>query len=228
MDPLTGIAPGPATTSPAALAAGGAPNGSTSALSSDFETFLRMLTTQMRNQDPLNPVDSADFAVQLATFSSVEQQVQTNNLLTGLGAQMATLGMGQFPGWIGLEAEVRAPVRFTGDPVALDAVVDPRADAAELLATNAQGAVVARSALPAESGPVLWTGRNAQGQPLPAGTYTLSVLSQAAGETIASHEAHMRSRVTETRLDGGDVRLGLENGQSVAPSEVIGLRPSQV
>lgn len=227
MDPLTGIAPGIATTSPAAPAASGAPGGSTSALSSDFETFLRMLTAQMRNQDPLNPVDSADFAVQLATFSSVEQQVQTNQLLTGLGAQMATLGMGQFPGWIGLDAEVRAPVRFTGDPVALEAVVDPRADAAELIVTDAQGTVVARSALPAESGPVLWTGRNAQGRPLPAGTYTLSVLSQAAGDTIARHEPHMRSRVTETRLDSGEVRLGLQNGQSVAPSEVIGLRPPQ-
>ncbi|MDZ7711308.1 MAG: flagellar hook capping FlgD N-terminal domain-containing protein [Roseovarius sp.] len=228
MEPLTGIATGPAATSPAALAAGGAPDGGgTGALSSDFETFLQMLTTQMRNQDPLNPVESADFAVQLATFSSVEQQVQTNELLTGLGAQMATLGMGDFPGWIGLEAEVRAPVRFSGDPVALEAVVDPRADAAELVVTDAQGAVVARSALPAESGPVLWTGRDPQGQPLPAGTYTLSVLSQAAGETIASHDAHMRSRVTETRLDGGEVRLGLDNGQSVAPDQVIGLRPPQ-
>ena len=228
MDPLTGIATGPSSTSPAVLSAGGAPSaGGTGALSSDFETFLRMLTTQMQNQDPLNPVDSADFAVQLATFSSVEQQVQTNELLTGLGAQMATLGMGDFPGWIGLEAEVRAPVRFSGDPVALEAVVDPRADAAELVVTDAQGAVVARSALPAESGPVLWTGRDPQGQPLPAGTYTLSVLSQTAGETIASHDAHMRGRVTETRLDGGEVRLGLDNGQNVAPDEVIGLRPPQ-
>ena len=52
---------------------------SNSALSSDFETFLKMLTVQMENQDPLNPVDSADFAVQLATFSSVEQQVLTND-----------------------------------------------------------------------------------------------------------------------------------------------------
>ena len=42
---------------------------STDALSSDFETFLVMLTAQMENQDPLNPLDSQDFAIQLATFS---------------------------------------------------------------------------------------------------------------------------------------------------------------
>jgi flagellar basal-body rod modification protein FlgD len=224
MDPLTGIASGPAATVPRSAAAATVPGGS-AALSSDFETFLRMLTTQMRNQDPLNPVESADFAVQLATFSSVEQQVKTNDLLTGLGTQMATLGMGQFPGWIGLAAEVRAPVRFDGDPVAVETVVDPRADAAELVVADAQGAVVARGALPAGGGPVLWDGRDARGQPLPEGHYTLSVLSLAGGETIASHDAHMRSRVAEARLDGGAVRLVLENGQSVAPEEVIGLRP---
>ena len=53
---------------------------STGGISSDFNTFLRMLTVQMQNQDPLNPIDSADYAVQLATFSGVEQQVRTNQL----------------------------------------------------------------------------------------------------------------------------------------------------
>jgi len=224
MDPLTGIATGPGATGRATLSA--AP-GASGALSSDFETFLRMLTTQMRNQDPLNPVESADFAVQLATFSSVEQQVQTNELLSGLGTQMATLGMGQFPGWIGLEAEARAPVRFTGDPVTVEARVDPRADAAQLVVTDAQGEEVARAVLPAESGPLLWDGHDALGQPLPAGHYTLAVRSLAGGQTIASHDAHMRARVVETRLEGGEVRLVLENGQSVAPAEVVGLRPPQ-
>jgi len=230
MDQLSGIASGSAglALTPPALTGTGAPTaGGTGALSSDFETFLRMLTTQMRNQDPLNPVESSDFAVQLATFSSVEQQVQTNELLTGLGAQMATLGMGQFPGWIGLEAEVRAPVLFTGDPVAVETEVDPRADAAELVVTDVQGNEVMRAPLPPESGPLLWAGRDRQGQPLPEGRYTLTVLSLAAGQTVASHDAHMRARVAETRLDGGAVRLVLENGQSVAPAEVLGLRPPQ-
>ena len=43
-------------------------------INSDFETFLKMLTAQMENQDPLNPIESSDYAVQLATFSGVEQQ----------------------------------------------------------------------------------------------------------------------------------------------------------
>lgn len=228
MDQLTGTAPASGGVPPAPGPLGGAitpATGGGAALGSDFETFLRMLTTQMRNQDPLNPVESSDFAVQLATFSSVEQQVRTNELLGGLAAQMATQGMGQFPGWIGLEAEVRGPVRFSGEPVVVETVVDVRADAARLRVTDEDGAEVARLPLPLESGPLLWTGRDGQGRPLPEGRYRLEVLSLVAGDTIASHEVHMRSRVAETRLEGTEVRLVLENGQSVAPSGVIGLRP---
>ncbi len=52
-----------------------------------------MLTVQMKNQDPLNPIQSSDFAVQLATFSGVEQQVRTNELLSRLAEGFASSGM---------------------------------------------------------------------------------------------------------------------------------------
>src|SRR6056297_2228087 len=103
------------------------PAGSGSALSSDFETFLKMLTTQMRNQDPLNPVESSDFAVQLATFSTVEQQVLTNDLLTDLGARVGALGLGQVSGWIGMQAVTEGPVIFEGQPVSVTATVSAQA-----------------------------------------------------------------------------------------------------
>ena len=50
-----------------------------------------MLTTQIKNQDPLNPMEGTEFAVQLATFSGVEQQVQTNQLLARLLVAMPRL-----------------------------------------------------------------------------------------------------------------------------------------
>ncbi|NNF91122.1 MAG: flagellar hook assembly protein FlgD, partial [Boseongicola sp.] len=90
-----------------------------SALSSDFETFLLMLTTQMQNQDPLNPIESQDFAVQLATFSGVEQQVLSNELLETLATGMGLSGMSQLAGWVGMEARVTAPAAFDGTPITL-------------------------------------------------------------------------------------------------------------
>jgi len=81
----------------------------TKEISSDFETFLKMLTVQLENQDPLNPVDSADYAVQLATFSGVEQQVQTNDLLKQLATQLGTGSIAQMASWVGMEARTTAP-----------------------------------------------------------------------------------------------------------------------
>ena len=53
-------------------------------LADNFETFLTLLTAQLRNQDPLSPMDSTQFTNQLVQFSGVEQQLKTNDLLSTL------------------------------------------------------------------------------------------------------------------------------------------------
>ena len=216
--------PGATGTQAASKAAGNEEAKTGNALSSDFETFLKMLTTQMRNQDPLNPVESADFAVQLATFSTVEQQVRTNDLLGGLGSRIDTLGLGQLSGWIGLEAEARMPVAFNGKPVTLTTKVDPRADAAQLVVTDAQGRIVQRQDIAPESGRLDWTGLDAAGKPLAHGTYNIAVQSLANGETLAQHDVTSRGRITEARLAEGATEIVLADGQSLPASEIISLR----
>ncbi|WP_367648781.1 flagellar hook capping FlgD N-terminal domain-containing protein [Ruegeria arenilitoris] len=67
----------------------------TTGLASDFVTFLKMLTIQARNQDPLKPLDASEYASQLAQFSMVEQQVQTNDLLSTLGQALGGWKSGQ-------------------------------------------------------------------------------------------------------------------------------------
>jgi flagellar basal-body rod modification protein FlgD len=90
-------------------------------ISSDFETFLKMLTAQAQYQDPLDPIDSSQYASQLAQFSAVEQQVLSNDLLTALVGQMGTTNMAQLAGWVGIDARSTAPVSFDGSPVTLQA-----------------------------------------------------------------------------------------------------------
>ena len=63
------------------IAADGHHGGAWKVAYADFETFLKILTAQIQNQDPINPIDSSDYATQLATFSSVEQQVLANSHL---------------------------------------------------------------------------------------------------------------------------------------------------
>ncbi len=110
MDSLSLTPASPQTSAPSSTS-------SSSSLSTDFETFLVMLTAQMENQDPLNPLDSQDFATQLATFSGVEQQVKTNDLLSALNSQLLTSGMGDMASWVGMEARMATPAYFDGSPV---------------------------------------------------------------------------------------------------------------
>ena len=196
-------------------------------LSSDFETFLKMLTVQMRNQDPLNPIESTDFAVQLAAFSTVEQQVRTNDLLTDLGSRLATLGLGQLSGWIGLEARALTPVSFRGQPITLTATVDPLADAAQLVVTDAQGIIVQKQPIPPHSGRIEWAGLDTAGLPLPEGTYRISAHSLSNGDTIARHDVEVHGRIIEARLDNGETVVVMENGEIIPATQILGLRPTE-
>lgn len=195
-----------------------------SVISSDFETFLVMLTTQLENQDPLNPVDSADFAVQLATFSGVEQQVQTNDLLAALSAQLTTSGLSDYAAWVGKDALVTAPAYFEGAPVTLIPDIDTLADAAELIVTDANGTEVQRVTIDANTDVLEWAGTTATGDPMPDGYYNFSVISYADGNVLNTTTAEHYATVTETRIDGGTVKIVLSGGVSLPATDVSGLR----
>ena len=193
-------------------------------ISSDFETFLRMLTVQMRNQDPLNPIDSTDYAVQLATFSSVEQQVRTNDLLSGIADQIGGGSVQQLAGWIGMEALVRAPVQYAGTPIHIRPQVADGAHAGMLVVRNGSGNVVDRRPLALSENTLTWTGVDAQGAALPPGAYRFEVESYAAGSLFDRKTAQVYSRITEARTEDGLVLLRLSDGTEVDSSLVTGLR----
>jgi flagellar basal-body rod modification protein FlgD len=198
--------------------------GQASKVTSDFDTFLRMLTVQMQNQDPLNPIDSADYAVQLATFSGVEQQVRTNQLLTDMQARFQQMGMAEMAGWIGQEARSPAPVRFDGSPVSVSPTPATGADRAVLVVKDARGTLVSREDIPARAAPYQWLGADAQGNPLPPGAYTLSLESLQGDRVIGSSPIEHYARVVEVRTTPQGPTLVLEGGIEVASSAVTALR----
>jgi flagellar basal-body rod modification protein FlgD len=183
-----------------------------------------MLTAQMQNQDPLNPVDSTEFASQLAAFSTVEQQVRTNDLLTGLGAQLGVLGMGQLQGWVGMSARVEMPVAFDGAAVPLSLTTRPGTDLARLVVRDAAGGIVQERDVPVSGGEYLWSGRNEEDIELPKGTYTITVDSFQGEDVLGTDPVESQSRVVEARLSGGSTILVMEGGQMVAASDILGLR----
>lgn len=193
-------------------------------VSSDFETFLKMLTVQMQNQDPLNPVDSSDYAVQLATFSAVEQQVLTNDLLRSLSAVMGGGSMQQLSGWIGMEALARAPVEFTGSPVTLRPDLASGADAGVVVVRNESGTAVQRLPLDQFQESVEWAGVGDTGTPFPPGIYRFDVESYQNGSLIDTTMAQVFSRIEEARISGEQTLLRLSDGTEIEALLVTGLR----
>ncbi|MEL7255059.1 MAG: flagellar hook capping FlgD N-terminal domain-containing protein [Pseudomonadota bacterium] len=192
-------------------------------LSSDFETFLSMLTAQIENQDPLNPVDSTDFATQLATFSSVEQQVLTNDLLTSLGGQMSALGVSQLSGWVGMNARAIMPVNYQGEAVGIVTETSQIADAGQLVVRNEQGTEVARYDIAPGRQTTAWAGLDNTGTPLPYGTYKLSVESLLAGDVVGTSSALIEGRIVEARNDNGVPILVMAGGQEVPSADIVSL-----
>ncbi len=201
-----------------------APSG-TAGITADFETFLTLLTAQMKHQDPLNPTDSTEFTAQLATFSGVEQQVRTNDLLRELQAGFATLGMGELGGWIGMEARADMPVAFQGVPVTLLTPSHALADRAELVVRDASGQIVQQLPIPLDDAPFEWSGQDASGRTnLPDGDYTISVQSWAGQTLLETRGALSYATVAEAVMQDGQVWLTMQSGQSIPASAVVGLR----
>jgi flagellar basal-body rod modification protein FlgD len=195
------------------------------ALSSDFETFLKMLTVQMKNQDPLNPMESSDFAVQLATFSGVEQQVKTNDLLSKLTSGLTGSGIADLAGWIGKEVRTSGSARFAGVPITLY----PRSEfgngeAGFLVVRDEAGLAVARYSVTGTEEPITWAGADPDGTPLPNGLYRFEV-EVMNGETVArTVPVEHYARVAEVRTGAAGPALITDDGVSVPADNVTGVR----
>jgi flagellar basal-body rod modification protein FlgD len=218
MEPIT-LAPAPAAPSVASE-----PAATRAALNTDFELFLKMLTTQMQNQDPLNPLDSAEYAQQLAAFSTVEQQTRTNQLLTDLSGQFALLGMSQLAGWVGQEARVEAPVAYDGTPVSLAFDMPARADQAVLVVRDASGQVVTREDVPPGATAYDWFGADIAGDPLPEGRYTLSLEVSENGAVFGEMPVAAYLAIEEARNTPTGATLILRGGIEVPATAVTALR----
>ncbi|MEM9639818.1 MAG: flagellar hook capping FlgD N-terminal domain-containing protein [Pseudomonadota bacterium] len=196
----------------------------TASLTSDFETFLQMLTAQAEYQDPLDPIDSSEYAAQLAQFSMVEQQVLTNDTLAELVSQLSSSNLQSLSGWVGMDVRAAVAAEFDGTPITVAPNPDATADQAVLVVRNAAGDEVQRLDIPVSTDQVAWAGVQDDGTPFAAGSYQFTVESWSNGQVISETRAEIYSRVTEVQSSGDAAVLVLQGGQTVAASDVTALR----
>ena len=218
----------PATSPQAQITAQVAPpvptTSSRGALSSDFDTFLQMLTAQMRNQDPLNPLDSTEFASQLATFSSVEQQVVTNDLLGNMITLLGVGGLGDMANWVGRAVRSDAPAYFDGTPIALSVAPSHLADESYLEVYDDTDTLVQRLPLTPGQTTFEWAGVDDSGTPFVAGHYNFVVDNISQAESIGQTPVSSYQEVTEARINNGELVLVLNGGYPVDVENITGVR----
>ena len=171
----------------------------------DFNMFLKLLTTQMQNQDPLDPMDTSQYTQQLVQYSQVEQSVQQTGVLKDILARLSVQDMSQTSGLIGREVEVASPVAGLGTEGsarwAWTAGRTVGTVTAEIV--DASGRTVATPTLGGgTSGTLSWDGMLASGGRAPAGRYTLRLTGADASGTSVPMEVRSVGRVdTVTRVD---------------------------
>lgn len=201
----------------------------------DFTSFLTLLTSQLKNQDPLNPADSTEFVAQLAQFTAVEQQVSTNTKLDTLIEQSSVLSWSELAGWVGREVSASgAAVDFDGVSLDIEVPDDDAADAVEVKIKNADGDTVATiETTPGKT--VTWDGSmdnpeyDSEGKEILAedGLYYMEYdYSSGEGDDQKNWTkvANGEGVVVEARLVDGGVELVLDNGAVTSPDLVTSIR----
>ena len=157
-------------------------------LASNFTTFLQLLTTQLKNQNPLDPLDTNQFTQQLVQFAQVEQQLKSNDQLSTLVSLQKTAQQTQALAFVGMKVAVEGKTaELKGKNATWGFLVNKPATATVNIA-NSAGATVYTGTFSVNAGTqnFVWDGRNNAGVMQTEGTYTLSVTARdASGQTTA-------------------------------------------
>ncbi len=207
-----------------AQAAAGAKNSRTQ-IAKNFDQFLLLLTTQLKNQNPLDPLDTNQFTQQLVQFASVEQQLQTNDTLSSLLQSTQSANATNALGFVGAEITASGATAALRSGSAQWQLNAPRAAAqATISIVDKNGNVVFTDnrSLQAGAQNYNWNGRTSTGTLAPEGDYTIGITARDAtgqGMTVKTEIVGLVDGVDLTGatpvLTVGSVRVPIANVKSI-------------
>ena len=207
---------------------GGSTNSASQTLSADMNTFLKLLTTQLQYQDPLDPMDTAEFTNQLVQYSSVEQAIQTNTKLdTLLQYNIANLGA-QAVSYIGKTVQVLGDVMpLDGGKAKAAYTLDKNVSSVTITVKDMNGKVVYSESGETSSGTheFKWDGKDSNGNQLEDGAYQIVVSTKVpAGETEANVTTTVFGKVTGVASDSNGVYIGLGDSVTAGLGDIVTIR----
>jgi flagellar basal-body rod modification protein FlgD len=212
---------GASATGTAASAATGKANNSLASLASNFQDFLSMLMTQMKNQDPTSPMDANQFTSELVQFASVQQQIDTNAAMT----QLIQLGQ---------SGQVLQSASIVGHKVALNAsgivlqsgtgglnFTAPADGSVAIGIYGSNGAQLYSTTVNATKGSNswAWNGQASNGTQLPDGSYVVQVAAAGAGGSATAVPFTVLGTVTGVNESANGLTLQL--GATAVPFSAL-------
>lgn len=203
-------------------------NSSAQQLSADMNTFLQLLTTQLKYQDPMDPMDTAEFTNQLVQYSSVEQAIQTNEKLdTMMSLSIANLGA-QAVSYIGKTVQVLGDVMPLENAKAKATyTLDKDVSSTTIVVKDMNGKVVYTETGEKTSGTheFNWDGKDSNGNQLEDGAYQIVVTTKAAeGESAASVTTTVFGKVTGVASDQNNIYVGLGDAVTAQLGDIVTIR----
>ncbi|WP_298960945.1 flagellar hook assembly protein FlgD [uncultured Methylobacterium sp.] len=187
-----------------------------SAIAGNFNQFLTILTTQLRNQNPLDPLDTNQFTQQLVQFASVEQQLKTNDLLSTMTTANKSATAASTAGLIGRTVTADGATSTLADGKASWTLTAARAaPKATITISDAKGNVVATQtkALASGSQTFAWDGRTSTGQLAPGGKYTVKIqATDATGQKVAV-DTKVSGTISAIDLSGTEPMLTVDDAE---------------
>lgn len=193
-----------------------------------FDTFLKLLVAQLKNQDPLNPMEGTEFTSQIAQFSQLEQQINSNSYLQELLKQRDYGQQNLATSYIGKDVLVPGDrlVKAASGDVTLGYSLEKTATKVTVGISNADGTTVRTFSGDGSKGRhlVTWDGKDDAGNVLPAGAYKITVQAYDANGTKVTSEAYSMGRVDSVLNDGTDISLSILDGRQVGMDDVMSIQ----
>ncbi len=191
-------------------------------LGGNFQTFLSLLTTQLQNQNPLDPLDTNQFTQQLVEFASVEQQLKTNDQLTTLVSLQQSTQATQALGFVGKTAVVNGNTTALSNSSATWQLDVPSSANVSITIANSTGQTVFTGSYAASAGnnqPFTWNGMGNDGTQWPDGQYTMTATAADGSGNPVAISTQVGGTVSSVDLTQTPPLLTI-NGQSYTISQV--------
>jgi flagellar basal-body rod modification protein FlgD len=189
------------------------------------QNFLRMLTVQLQNQDPMNPMDNASMTSQLAALNTVDGINRLNTSINSLVSQVQSANFMNLSSSVGKTAMVAgSDMYFGGVPIYTTArLTDPTSDLQAII-KDASGQVVKKVDLGAANAgetDFIWDGSTDAGTNAPNGHYQIEFTAADLGGATSQASSYVGSMVASVGQDATSILLGLGDGRNVKSTDIL-------